>query len=150
MQSDLQVVETSASIIRERQMQYKGTLKSMSCRYIRKLLQQGFQQRRPFTRVSIIGERQAATTNYPLSARIAHNDYRKLMTTVITEMRIVTTMMSRMPRMMPMIADRCRDRSGLSMGRTHIRPNQSAMRLCSVCNVTLLKTAMLLCVKLHI
>ena len=63
------------------------------------------------------------------------------MTTVITEMSIVTTMMSRMPRMMPMIADRCRDRSGLSMGRMHIQANQSAMRLCSVCNVTLLKTA---------
>ena len=43
MQSDLQVVETSTSINRERQMQYKGTLKSMNCGYICKLLQQGFQ-----------------------------------------------------------------------------------------------------------
>ena len=32
-------------------------------------------------------ERQAATTNYPFSARIAHNDFRKLMTTMVMKIR---------------------------------------------------------------
>ena len=68
-------------------------------------------------------ERQAATTNYPFSARIAHNDYRKLMTPMITKTRIMM-IMARMPRVMPMIADRCRDRPGLS-GGGDAHPTQS-------------------------